>query len=242
MTVSSSSTNTRRCVAIIPAAGIGSRMALSTPKQYAELNGVTVIEHTLKRLLQTDWIEQIYVGLSADDEWFASLPVAQHPQMSTYSGGDERRDTVLNGLEAMADEVTDDDWVLVHDAARPCLSRDELEALHEAMNHADEGMLLASKVVDTVKRADATHKVLKTVPREGLYRALTPQVFPYGMLSKALREAEQAKITDEASAVEQLGFHPLLIEGKQTNIKITHPEDLALAELYLNYLKEEGQL
>jgi 2-C-methyl-D-erythritol 4-phosphate cytidylyltransferase len=224
----------QRCFAVMPAAGIGSRMATELPKQYLTIAGKTIIEHSLNALLACPWLEQVWVGLRADDQTFAQLPIAGHAKLKCYQGGAERSDTVLAALEQLSAIANDDDWVLVHDAARPCVSQTELKALHDAMPSAPYGAILALPVVDTVKRANQQQQILKTVPRDGLYRALTPQLFPYGLLKSALETADKSKVTDEASAVEQLAQQPLLVIGQQTNLKITNPEDFALAELILS--------
>ncbi|ART80911.1 2-C-methyl-D-erythritol 4-phosphate cytidylyltransferase [Oceanisphaera avium] len=215
--------------AIVPAAGIGSRMQADRPKQYLTLAQSTVIEHTLTCLLAEPDIEMIIVALAAHDRWFAQLPLATHPRIKTVVGAAERANTVLNALQ----EVTSE-WVLVHDAARPCLHACDLAAVLKAGQQAD-GAILASRVVDTMKRGDGEGLIAESVSREELWHALTPQCFATQTLLEALSAAlaAGATITDEASAMEWAGFKPQLVAGRADNIKITRPEDLSLAQFFL---------
>ena len=249
MATSSKSTisSENQCWAIVPAAGIGSRMGTIVPKQYLELNGLPVIEHSLRLLLATDWITKVIVAVSADDERWHNLAISKDPQVISVLGGAERVDSVTNALsyiEQLAEE-TEQHFVLVHDAARPCLGAEDLTLLRQSMITAESGLLLADKLTDTIKADDGSDstlkkelkKVSKTVPREALWRALTPQVFPLNLLVRALTKAEndsdKSLITDEASAVEALGLSPLLVQGRSDNIKITKADDLLLASLIL---------
>jgi 2-C-methyl-D-erythritol 4-phosphate cytidylyltransferase len=232
-------TSEKQCWAIVPAAGVGSRMGTTIPKQYLELNGRTVIEHSVRLLLKTNWVTKIIVAISANDEQWQSLEISKHPRVITVLGGDERVDSVSNALsyiEQLAEE-TEEHFVLVHDAARPCLRAEDLTLLKQSMQTAKSGLLLADKVTDTIKADDGNNSVSKTVPREALWRALTPQVFPLKLLIQALTAAGKSNgeihITDEASAVEALGLSPLLIQGRSDNIKITKTDDLLLASLIL---------
>ena len=228
-----------QCWAIVPAAGIGSRMGTTIPKQYLELNGLAVIEHSVRLLLETDWVANIIVAVSADDERWHSLAISKNPAVITVLGGEERVDSVCNALSYIEQLVEDSEqhFVLVHDAARPCLRAEDLALLKHNMKTAKSGLLLADKLTDTIKADDGNYSVSKTVPREALWRALTPQVFPLKLLIRALTAAGNDKgkilITDEASAVEALGLSPLLIQGRSDNIKITKAEDLLLASLIL---------
>jgi 2-C-methyl-D-erythritol 4-phosphate cytidylyltransferase len=179
----------------------------------------------------------IVVVIARQDSRWSSLPVAQDPRVRTVEGGAERMHSVLNGLEELARDAAADDWVLVHDAARPCLGRAELERLVSTLENDRVGGLLALPVGDTLKRADASGShVLSTVERQGLWAAQTPQMFRYELLHRALQAAMRAgiQVTDEAGAVESLGERPRLIPGSPRNIKVTRPEDLSLAEAILS--------
>lgn len=215
--------------AIVPAAGIGSRMGAECPKQYLSLAGKCILEHTLERLLSHPAIARVIVALAPHDRWFETLAVAADPRVWRVEGGSERAWSVLNGLH-----VAQGEWVLVHDAARPCLTHGDLDRLI-ATAMACDGAILGSRVRDTMKRTDAAGNILATVDREQLWHALTPQMFPTGPLRRALEEglALGAAITDEASAMERAGFAVRMVEGRADNIKVTRPEDLSLAELYL---------
>lgn len=223
---------------VIPAAGVGSRMQADRPKQYLPLVGKTVIEHTLACFTEHPDVAGIVVAITQGDPYWAglSLPATTH----TAKGGKERADSVLNGLNYLHEslQVTDEMWVLVHDAARPCLSRADLDKLLASREQCgDAGALLAVSVRDTMKRAQAdSPHVAHTEDRNGLWHALTPQMAKLGILREALQQALQrgATITDEASALEYAGLHPLLVEGDARNIKITRPADLALAEFFLS--------
>ncbi|CAJ1903544.1 2-C-methyl-D-erythritol 4-phosphate cytidylyltransferase [Aeromonas jandaei] len=216
--------------AIVPAAGIGSRMGAECPKQYLQLAGKTILEHTLERLLAHPAIGQVIVALAPHDRWFDTLPVAQDERILRVEGGAERAFSVLNALH-----VAQGEWVLVHDAARPCLTHGDLDALIAAAMTSG-GAILGSRVRDTMKRSDAAGNIIATVEREQLWHALTPQMFPTGPLRRALEEglAMGATITDEASAMERAGFAVRMVEGRADNIKVTRPEDLSLAGLFLS--------
>ncbi len=229
--------------AIIPAAGIGSRMQADIPKQYLELAGQPVLQHTLTRLHASLDFAQMIVALNPNDPyWPIRIDTAAMP-VRTVDGGKERSDSVLSGLQAMAGQAQADDWVLVHDAARPCVRSSDLHKLLAELEACAHGGLLAAPVKDTMKRSDAQGWVQATVARENLWHALTPQVFAYGELLAAYRAAQQAgePITDEAMAIERAGGQVKLVAGSQDNIKITRPEDLALAELYLAAQQAESQ-
>ncbi|GGB52947.1 2-C-methyl-D-erythritol 4-phosphate cytidylyltransferase [Oceanisphaera marina] len=215
--------------AIVPAAGVGSRMAADRPKQYLTLAGSTVLEQTLMRLLEHPAIGQIIVATAEQDPWFSQLLLARHPRILRVNGGRERADSVLNALQEV-----ETGQVLVHDAARPCLRRADLDAVMTAGLHP-QGAILASRVRDTMKRGNGQGAIATSVSRDELWHALTPQCFATASLQQALTEAlaAGATITDEASAMEWAGFHPQLVEGRSDNIKITRPEDLALAGFFL---------
>lgn len=220
--------------AVIPAAGVGSRMQADRPKQYLPLHGKTVLEHTLACFLDHPEIEGVVVALSENDPWWLELGL-QHAKLYTALGGEERCHSVLNALNGLQSQADDNDWVLVHDAARPCLRREDLDHLLDALQGHPVGGLLGLPVADTVKRTGDNDAVIETVSREHLWRALTPQMFRLAELRMALNDAlgKGALVTDDASAMELAGKMPKMIEGHGDNIKITRPQDLRLAELYL---------
>lgn len=213
---------------LIPAAGSGSRMGSEMPKQYLPLLGKPLIHHTLSVFTSHPRIQRIFVVLSPGDaDW---TPPANAGKVTVLRcGGVTRAETVLNGLEAMAGMVDAQDWVLVHDAARPCLIHALLDRLLDALEQDPVGGLLAVPVADTLKRADAEGRVARTEPREGLWRAQTPQMFRHGLLRTALRAMGTDIPTDEAQAVEHLGHAPRLVPGDGQNLKVTYPEDLLIA-------------
>jgi 2-C-methyl-D-erythritol 4-phosphate cytidylyltransferase len=221
--------------AVVPAAGLGRRMATGIPKQYLLIAGQPVLQHSLQGMLAWGFLEKIVVALHVDDQRWATLPVAADPALLTVTGGEQRCDSVLAGLEALHELAAADDWVLVHDAARPCVLREDVERLRDTLVDDPIGGLLARPVAATVKRANADDRSLETLDRKGLWLAQTPQMFRYQVLLDALRESAKRGIvmTDEAAAVEQSGLQPKLVAGAATNIKITQPEDLAFAELWL---------
>ncbi len=229
---------------LIPAAGVGLRMGVAVPKQYLLLRGRPVILHTLERLCHYPRLSGVMIGISPEDRhWQVHETEAKRlPKfLGTYPGGETRALTVLNGLKALAAHAHDNDWVLVHDAVRPCVRLSDIDALVDAVESGKEGGLLALPVADTVKRADKAGRVAETISRDGLWRALTPQMFRIGALRVALEKSLSCgdEITDEATAVEAAGGHPKLVAGHADNIKITLPGDLALAELFLKQ-QEKG--
>lgn len=232
-----------RCWVVVPAAGVGRRMGSHIPKQYLELSGQTVLLHTLKRLAGCPGISGLFLGVSATDPYWQEIWQEISHESSwlklVCDGGAERADTVSRVLDAMAGRVEQDDWVLVHDAVRPCVSHQDIEKLmHVASEH--DGGLLGRPISDTVKMADSQNRVKKTIARDGLWAAQTPQMFRYGELRQALLEAKEKGlvITDEASAMELAGFQPLMVQGSSDNIKITVPGDLELAELFIQKQRE----
>ena len=231
-----------RLFAIVPAAGKGARMGAALPKQYLSLAGRTVAEHTLARLLSYARIQRVMVAVAADDPYFVRLPVAADPRVHTCTGGAERADSVWLALSALAGEAQDDDFVLVHDMARPCVRLSDLARLSAAATAADAGALLAHRATDTVKRAGDDGRVAATLDRAQVWLAATPQMFRCGLLREALTAARRdgVTVTDEAQAVERLGRQPLLVECARDNIKITRPEDLALAAFWLRRQQEEA--
>jgi 2-C-methyl-D-erythritol 4-phosphate cytidylyltransferase len=224
-----------RFIALVPAAGIGSRFGADTPKQYLPVRGKPLLWHALEPLAQHPAMAKVLVVLHPDDRQFAQLswPGPSGMLVPLYAGGATRAHTVLGGLAAPEAQLRGDDWVLVHDAARPCLSAMLLDRLIDALRDDPVGGLLAIPVADTLKRADADQRIAGTEPRAGLWRAQTPQMFKAGLLRRALQQGDLATITDEASAVEAQGLRPRLVMGSDLNIKVTYPEDLRLAELIL---------
>lgn len=217
---------------VIPAAGSGRRMgAAERPKQYIELAGRTLLEWAIAPFLEHPALERIVIVLSSDDLHWRRTQLASEPRIVRAVGGTERAESVRAGLTALSREAGPEDWVLVHDAARPCLTSADLKRLISALSEDAVGGLLATPVVDTLKRADDQGFVAQTVPRAGLWRALTPQMFRYGVLERALGAAAEqgVVVTDEAQAVEMLGLRAKLIEGDPDNLKITTPPDLERA-------------
>lgn len=220
---------------VVPAAGSGRRFGTETPKQYLPLNGRLVMQHTLDRLTAIPELCGVVVAVAKEDDRAASLAYARPELLNFVAGGAERADSVLAGLDALRPQVADDDWVLVHDVARPCVRLADILHLLAAVEQAGAGGILANRVRDTMKRSDSRALVQATVSRDDLWHALTPQVFRYGELYRALVQAmaHGQAVTDEASAIERLGLPVLLVEGARDNIKITFPEDLTLAGLML---------
>lgn len=224
-------TAARRVWAILPAAGRGARFAAATPKQYALLRGATVIEWSLRVLLREPRVRGVVVVVAADDPWWPEIAARlADPRLQTARGGASRQLSVIHGLAHLADQAAADDWALVHDAARPCLTATELTALLAALDRGAAGAVLAAPLVDTIKRETAAAGV-ETVDRRGLWRALTPQVFAYAALRAALESAESGGVTatDESQAMERTGVSPRLVAGSPFNIKVTSPEDLPAA-------------
>jgi 2-C-methyl-D-erythritol 4-phosphate cytidylyltransferase len=218
---------------IIPAAGAGNRMATAIPKQYLPLCGKPIVSHSIQTFFACPRISSINLALSADDFFWRSLTLDSNSRLNLhYTGGDTRAQTVLNTLEAMRPNVAADDWVLVHDAARPGLTVALLNQLLDTLEHDDVGGLLALPLADTLKQSNADLRVEKTIPREGLWQAQTPQMFRFNLLQKALSDFDGAP-TDEAQAVEALGLQPKLVVGSLRNMKITYPQDLALMEVLM---------
>lgn len=240
------SASTPRYWAVLPAAGGGTRMGLSRPKQYLPLKGRALIEWSLGALLDCGWVDGVVVVLAKSDQDFATLPIAGHPKLVMTTGGAARADSVLAGLREVAARTAEfkEVHVLVHDAARPCL---EVASIEQLVDEADDkhGGLLALPCTDTLKRgrqSGGSSRVVETVDRAFYWRAQTPQLFRLDLLTQALDEcrARDVAVTDEASAMERAGFHPRLVRGRESNIKVTFAEDLALAEFWLSQ-KERSQ-
>jgi 2-C-methyl-D-erythritol 4-phosphate cytidylyltransferase len=224
-----------RCWAVVPAAGTGSRMGADVPKQYLQLAGATVLEHSVKALLACDRIEGVVVALHPADEHGQALAVLADERVRTVAGAQERSGSVLAGLHGLSAWAASGDWVLVHDAARPCLRAADIERLIDEVISSGVGGILAEPVVDTVKQAGNDRRVVATLDRSTLWRAQTPQMFRLGELRAALEEAARrgAPVTDEASAMELAGRPVQLVPGSRDNLKVTVAEDLALAAWYL---------
>lgn len=223
-------------VAVVPAAGVGARMKADKPKQYLTIQGKTILEHTLNVLLTHPAVSRVILAVAKEDPYLPTLPMTQHPKIQIVEGGETRAESVLNGLKAISHPAQT--RVLVHDAARPCLRHIELDQL---LNIDDEnGAILALSAIDTIKRADSFKQIAETQDRNFIWLAQTPQYFRADLLIQALERAEQQGfvVTDEASAMELAGFRPHLVEGVSSNIKVTRPEDLALAEFYLGKQKK----
>lgn len=226
---------TVRYWAVIPAAGAGKRMQAGIPKQYLEIDGRTILEITLRQFCSCSLIEGVIVALSGDDKYFGQLEIASHEKIRQVIGGEERCHSVLNSLHFLSTIADENDWVLVHDAARPCIDGNDIENLIRALDEHPVGGLLALPVRDTMKRAEEDNLVTETVNREGLWHALTPQMFRLGQLTEAMQQNLDAGrlVTDESQAMELAGLSPMLVSGRQENIKITHMDDLRLAKIYL---------
>ncbi|MGH8119729.1 MAG: 2-C-methyl-D-erythritol 4-phosphate cytidylyltransferase [Gammaproteobacteria bacterium] len=226
--------------AVIPAAGTGSRMLADTPKQYLSINGRHIIEYSLVAFCGHPDIAGVVVAIAAGDKLWPELPSARNPKITTTAGGAVRCQSVLNGLQTLATMADTEDWVLVHDAARPCIRTEDIGHLITTLRDHPVGGVLALPVRDTMKRADIEQgdgqHVSETINRQGLWHALTPQMFRLGRLTRALEEAiaQGQLVTDESQAMELAGYRPKLVEGRVENIKITRPSDLRLAELYLS--------
>jgi len=220
---------------VVPAAGRGTRVGGDCPKQYLPLAGRPLIEHTLERLAAHPRIAGLLVTLAADDAWWPGIDRLDGKPVLTAVGGAERSDSVLAGIDALPASVGADDFVLVHDAARPCVRLADIGKLIELAGVADGG-LLGAPLRDTLKRATAGGRSELTEPRDLRWRAFTPQMFRRGQLATALREAARraVNVSDEAMAMELAGFAPLLVEGAEDNIKVTTAADFALAEFLLS--------
>lgn len=225
---------------VIPAAGVGSRMQADRPKQYLPLGEKTILEHTLDCFLEHPNLLGLVVSLSATDPYWPQLAASRDPRICRALGGAERAHSVLNALLALQHSGANaEDWVLVHDAARPNLTQADLDRLLYSLAEDPVGGLLAVPARDTLKRIDATGRVAETLDRSLIWQAYTPQMFRLGTLRQALEQALEAGylVTDEASAMEWAGFAPRLIEGRADNLKVTRPEDL----LWLSHLQSGSQ-
>lgn len=220
---------------VVPAAGIGSRMQADRPKQYLLINNQPVIFHTLNRLINHPRIKGVIIALSVNDPYWPSLNLPLNWPIYTTLGGAERAESVSNALQFLHSLTDKDPWVLVHDAARPCIRHSDIDAMFQQLQHDTVGGILGVPLTETVKRVDTNNTIEATIDRSSLWRAVTPQMFRLKALSEALTHAKHAnlKVTDEASAIEYMGSKPKMVEGHADNIKITLPQDLALAALFL---------
>ena len=221
--------------AVVPAAGSGRRLGGEIPKQYREIAGAPLMEHTLRALLESPDIRGIVVALDPSDRRADAIESLSDVRVQTTPGGAERADSVMAGLELLASQAIEEDWVLVHDAARPCLPLEALTALVERARLTGEGAILAEPVADTLKQVDDAGSVAGTVDRASLWRAQTPQLFPLFPLRAALGQCfeEGVSVTDEAMAMEYVGQPVHVVEGPSSNIKVTVEADLAFADLVL---------
>ncbi len=225
--------------AVVPAAGFGQRFSdapgETRPKQYFSILGKTVIEHSLQAILRSCPHVQIVVAISDKDSYWSELEIAAHPQIETVQGGKERSDSVLAGLSAIQHRARSDDWVLVHDAARPCIASKDILSMLDALHDHKIGGVLSVPAVDTLKKIDSNGHVAETLDRQLIYQAQTPQIFRYELLREALLDAVKhgVAISDESAAVERLGHKVLLHVGQRSNVKLTYSSDVAAIEATL---------
>lgn len=226
---------------VVPAAGVGERMQADRPKQYLRLAGKTILEHTLSRLLEHPAVAGVVAVIADRDRYWETTAFAGDSRVIVAAGGRERYHSVLNGLAKLTALVAPQQWVLVHDVARPCLCLADIDALIGAIAGDADGYLLGAPVRDTMKQTDGSGRVMATAERAGLWHAFTPQLFRLGQLQGALSDclAKGVLVTDEASAMELCGFHPQMVAGSEQNIKITRPSDLPLAEWILKTQRQE---
>ena len=232
--------NPEKVWCVVPAAGIGTRMQSSVPKQYLKLGRYSILDTTLERLLSCDAIDNIVVCIQQGDSYWKESLFATHPQITVAIGGKDRSDSVLNGVQAIKLQASSNDWVLVHDAARPCVRRSDIDLLTSAALANQLGAILASPIHDTIKKVSNSLSE-ETLDRSTLWRALTPQLFKLNELEQALISAKQENkvVTDEASAIEQFNKPVQIIKGHSDNIKVTSPADLNLAMYYLEQQDKE---
>ena len=218
-------------------------MGQEIAKQYLLLNGLTILEHSLYKLFSCKAIHHVHVILQENDNTGLAVLEKFSSEVTIVSGGSRRADSVFNGLSAIQTKAEDSDWVLVHDAARPCVRPADIELLLQTIADHQVGGVLGGPLTDTVKRVNEDRRIDGTLPRDQLWRAYTPQIFRFGLLRTALAQAlaSGVEITDEASAIELAGYSPVIVEGHNDNIKITQPQDLAIAGLYLKLQGEDQQ-
>ena len=221
--------------AILPAAGIGRRMGSSTPKQYHSICGTPVLKHSINRLLEIPEIEHLVVVLHPKDQYWSAFNFSNE-RVSTVTGGEERVNSVINGLQSLSGQANASDWILVHDAVRPCVTQSDIKNLMSQLKENKVGGLLGAPIDNTVKQLSDDNEIELTVDRSQLWSALTPQMFRFDLLKRSLSNAVSINlnVTDEASAIEAMGFKPIIVPGDKSNIKITHDSDLELARYYLS--------
>lgn len=233
----------QRYWAVIPAAGSGSRLSSDRPKQYLTICGQTILEHTLSRFCRHSRISRVVAVIAPDDPFWPQLVIARHNKIRRADGGAERMHSVLNGLRLLEAEAGSEDWVLVHDAARPCIRTTDISLLIEQLRDSPAGGLLGWPVRDTMKRVNPDDAVTETIDRTGLWHALTPQMFRLQALRQAIEQALEngLVVTDEAQAMELAGHQPRFIKGAPDNIKVTLDTDLAMAKLFLQAQETEAE-
>ena len=227
--------DSRRIWAVVPAAGIGTRMQSELPKQYINIGDRSILDYVLDIFCRHEQIAGVLVAVAEHDEWWQKLENAEHAKIQKVSGGSERCHSVLNALRALEGQADPEDWVMVHDAARPCLPGEDIDRLIEKVIENGTGGILAAPVRDTMKRGQENGLICETVERNHLWHALTPQMFRLEQLLTAIEDAlkENIVVTDEAQAMELSGKQPLLVEGDPINIKVTLPRDLKMATMFL---------
>ncbi len=226
---------------VVPAAGIGSRVGADCPKQYLKLGDKTILQHTVERLLAVPQLARIILAVSSDDQHWQAIDILHNDRIEIVIGGTQRCDSVLNGLHALANKASDSDWVLVHDVARPCITQQLINKLIVEVGQHEVGGILAIQASDTLKQVSGNH-ISGTLDRSFIWQAQTPQMFRYQKLLQALTRAlapgalkTGEQITDEASALEWAGMTPCVVEGSRDNIKVTLPEDIALATFFIHH-------
>lgn len=229
--------------AIIPAAGVGKRMQANCPKQYLEIEQKTILQRTIERLAAHPQVVGVVVAISPGDEYWQDLDIGLDKPLVVVDGGVERCHSVQNALAYLVDNDKSDNWALVHDAARPCILLNDIDQLISTVLKQDNGGILGLPVSDTLKYCESDNTIQKTVSRDHLWRALTPQMFKVGELYTAIEKslADNYVVTDEASAIEHVGGKPCIVEGHPSNIKITRPQDLELATLFIRQQRGEQE-
>ena len=224
-----------KCWAVIPAAGIGERVGSSIPKQYLEVAGKSILEHAISAFISNTRIAGITIALNSQDDHFDALDIkTSSGKIHSVIGGVTRAHSVLNALGSIEAQLDKDDFVLVHDAARPCLAMSDLDQLINICIQHEVGGIIGSPVSDTIKQVDNS-SIVNTLDRDNIWRAYTPQMFKLGVLRSAIQNAlaNNVSITDEASAIEHAGYKPCMVEGDSRNIKVTTAEDISLVEMFL---------
>tara|TARA_B100001540_G_scaffold26399_1_gene21872 strand:- start:479 stop:1183 length:705 start_codon:yes stop_codon:yes gene_type:complete len=228
--------NNNRLWVVIPAAGIGKRMGVDIPKQYITVCDKAIIEHTVEKFTSRNDLQGILVALSNSDQHWSTLELSKNNKITTVTGGEERYKSVYNALCSLKNKADDDDWILVHDAVRPCITTSEIDQFIADLDHLNGiGGILALPCFETMKKANTNHEIEETIDRKFIWHAQTPQMFRYKKLFLAIEKImnENIFITDEAMAMELAGYKPMLIQGTHSNIKITDQNDLKYLESFL---------